>query len=207
MAGASLSDFSFPEPDYDHVAVKESVFPFARFPGVDTVLGPEMRSTGEVMGLDTDFATAFAKSQLGSGTQLPKSGTAFISVREADKQRAVEAARGLSALGFTLIATRGTAGFLSENGIEVAAVNKVMEGRPHIVDAIKNGDVDLVVNTTEGEKSLADSKSIRRSVLMDKIPYYTTLAGAEAAIAAIGALGEKNLEVSSLQEYEQRRRS
>jgi carbamoyl-phosphate synthase large subunit len=159
------------------------------------------------MGLDTDFATAFAKSQLGSGTQLPKSGTAFISVREADKQRAVEAARGLSALGFTLIATRGTAGFLSENGIEVAAVNKVMEGRPHIVDAIKNGDVDLVVNTTEGEKSLADSKSIRRSVLMDKIPYYTTLAGAEAAIAAIGALGEKNLEVSSLQEYEQRRRS
>ncbi len=207
MAGAPLSEFSFPKPDYDHVAVKESVFPFARFPGVDTVLGPEMRSTGEVMGLDGDFATAFAKSQLGSGTVLPKGGTAFISVREADKQRAVEAARGLQELGFSLIATRGTASFLAESGIDVTPVNKVMEGRPHIVDAIKNGDVDLVVNTTEGEQSLADSKSIRRSVLMDKIPYYTTLAGAEAAVSAIAALGKGKLEVLSLQEYETQRRA
>ncbi|MDB2668477.1 carbamoyl-phosphate synthase large subunit, partial [Alphaproteobacteria bacterium] len=207
MAGAKLSEFNLQKPDYDHIAVKESVFPFARFLGVDTVLGPEMRSTGEVMGLDMDFATAFAKSQLGSGTVLPAGGTAFISVRESDKPRALVAARGLLELGFTLLATRGTAFFLSQNGVEVTPVNKVMEGRPHIVDTMKDGDVHLVINTTQGEKSLADSKSIRRSALMDKIPYYTTLAGAEAAVAAIGALGRGKLQVSSLQEYESRRRA
>ena len=207
MAGAKLSEFNLQKPDYDHIAVKESVFPFARFLGVDTVLGPEMRSTGEVMGLDMDFATAFAKSQLGSGTVLPAGGTAFISVRESDKPRALVAARGLLELGFTLLATRGTASFLSQNGVEVTPVNKVMEGRPHIVDTMKDGDVHLVINTTQGEKSLADSKSIRRSALMDKIPYYTTLAGAEAAVAAIGALGRGKLQVSSLQEYESRRRA
>ena len=207
MAGAKLSEFNLQKPDYDHIAVKESVFPFARFLGVDTVLGPEMRSTGEVMGLDMDFATAFAKSQLGSGTVLPAGGTAFISVRESDKPRALVAARGLLELGFTLLATRGTASFLSQNGVEVTPVNKVMEGRPHIVDTMKDGDVHLVINTTQGEKSLADSKSIRRSALMDKIPYYTTLAGAEAAVSAIGALGRGKLQVSSLQEYESRRRA
>jgi carbamoyl-phosphate synthase large subunit len=207
MAGSKLAEFNLQTPDYDHVAVKESVFPFARFLGVDTVLGPEMRSTGEVMGLDKDFATAFAKSQLGSGTVLPATGTAFISVRESDKPRSLRAAQGLQDIGFTLIATRGTAAYLAENGIAVTPVNKVMEGRPHIVDAMKNGDVDLVVNTTEGEKSLADSKSIRRSALMDKIPYYTTLAGAEAAVAAIGALSKGDLQVCSLQEYESKRRA
>jgi carbamoyl-phosphate synthase large subunit len=201
MAGAPLSEFNMKAQSYDHIAVKESVFPFNRFPGVDTILGPEMRSTGEVMGLDLDFATAFAKSQLGSSTVLPKSGTAFISVREGDKQRAIVPAKRLEQLGFKLIATGGTATFLAQNGIDVEPVNKVAEGRPHIVDAIKNGDVQLVVNTTEGEKSLADSKSIRRTTLEMKIPYYTTLAGAEAAVAAIRALDENELSVTSLQDY------
>ncbi|MDG1006593.1 MAG: carbamoyl-phosphate synthase large subunit, partial [Alphaproteobacteria bacterium] len=201
MAGAPLSEFNMTPQSYDHIAVKESVFPFNRFPGVDTILGPEMRSTGEVMGLDLDFATAFAKSQLGSSTVLPDGGTAFISVREGDKQRAIAPAQRLTQLGFKLIATGGTAAFLAQNGIDVEPVNKVAEGRPHIVDAIKNGDVQLVVNTTEGEKSLADSKSIRRTTLEMKIPYYTTLAGAEAAVAAIKALDENELSVTSLQDY------
>jgi carbamoyl-phosphate synthase large subunit len=201
MAGAKLSDFDLTLPPYEHIAVKESVFPFARFPGVDTVLGPEMRSTGEVMGLDTDFATAFAKSQLGGGTFLPDSGKAFISVREGDKQRALVPAKRLVDLGFEIIATRGTAQFLADNGIAVTPVNKVMEGRPHIVDTMKNNEVTLVVNTTEGEKSLADSKSIRRTALMMKIPYYTTLAGAEAAVAAIAATRAGSMQVRSLQDY------
>ena len=207
MAGAKLSEMNLTIQPYDHIAVKESVFPFARFPGVDTILGPEMRSTGEVMGLDMDFATAFAKSQMGGGTHLPNEGTAFISVREGDKQRAIVPAKRLNELGFKLIATRGTAQFLAENGVDVAPINKVMEGRPHIVDAMKNGDVQLVVNTTEGEKSLADSKSIRRTALENKIPYYTTLAGAEAAVAAIAALRDNPPGVASLQDYEARRQS
>ena len=207
MAGAKLSEMNLTAQPYDHIAVKESVFPFARFPGVDTILGPEMRSTGEVMGLDMDFATAFAKSQMGGGTILPDQGTAFISVRENDKQRAIVPAKRLNDLGFKVVATHGTAQFLSENGVAVEPINKVMEGQPHIVDAMKNGDVQLVVNTTEGEKSLADSKSIRRTALENKIPYYTTLAGAEAAVAAIAALRENTPGVASLQDYEARRRS
>ena len=207
MAGAKLSAFNLTAQPYDHIAVKESVFPFARFPGVDTILGPEMRSTGEVMGLDMDFPTAFAKSQLGGGTILPSEGTAFISVREGDKQRAILPAKRLTDMGFKVIATRGTAEFLQENGVSVEAINKVMEGRPHIVDAMKNGDVQVVVNTTEGEKSLADSKSIRRTALENKIPYYTTLAGAEAAVAAIDALSQNQPGVASLQDYEARRRA
>ena len=201
MAGAKLAEFGLTTLNYDHIAVKESVFPFARFPGVDTVLGPEMRSTGEVMGLDMDFATAFAKSQLGSSTHLPDGGTVFLSVRENDKQRAVAPAKRLTELGFKLIATRGTAGFLSDHGVSVEPIKKVMEGRPHIVDAMKNDAVQLVVNTTEGEQSLADSKSIRRTALEMKIPYYTTLAGAEAAVAAIAALRDNSLSVKSLQDY------
>ena len=201
MAGSKLSEFGLDLQPYDHIAVKEAVFPFARFPGVDTVLGPEMRSTGEVMGLDTNFALAFAKSQLGGGTVLPETGTAFISVRENDKQRAILPTQSLLNMGFKVIATRGTAAFLAEQGLDVAPINKVLEGRPHIVDAMKNGDVQLVVNTTEGEKSLADSKSIRRTALIMKIPYYTTMAGAEAAVAAIRALSAQNLGVRSLQDY------
>ncbi len=207
MAGAKLSEFNLTAQSYDHIAVKESVFPFARFPGVDTVLGPEMRSTGEVMGLDMDFATAFAKSQLGSSIILPTAGTAFISVRETDKQRAIAPAKRLNELGFTIIATRGTATFLRDNGVTVEPINKVMEGRPHIVDAMENDAVQLVVNTTEGEQSLLDSKSIRRTALEMKIPYYTTLAGAEATVAAIAAIGENALTVTSLQDYETRRKA
>jgi len=205
MAGSKLSDFNLTTLEYDHIAVKESVFPFARFPGVDTVLGPEMRATGEVMGVDMGFATAFANSQLGSSIHLPDSGTVFLSVRENDKQRAVAPAKRLAELGFNLVATRGTASFLSDNGVSVEPINKVMEGRPHIVDAMKNDAVQLVVNTTEGEQSLADSKSIRRTALEMKIPYYTTLAGAEAAVAAIAALRNNSLSVTSLQDYGIRR--
>ncbi|HSH27373.1 MAG TPA: carbamoyl-phosphate synthase large subunit, partial [Wenzhouxiangella sp.] len=173
MAGETVASFGLSTKELGHIAVKEAVFPFARFPGVDTVLGPEMRSTGEVMGLDRDFGVAFAKSQLGAGVKVPAKGTAFISVKDADKERIVEPARKLIALGFKIIATSGTARFLKDAGLEVAVVNKVLEGRPHIVDAMKNGDVQLVFNTTEGAQALADSKSIRQTALTSKIPYYT----------------------------------
>jgi carbamoyl-phosphate synthase large subunit len=177
------------------------VFPFARFPGVDTVLGPEMRSTGEVMGIDRDYAMAFAKSQLGSGTVLPRKGTVFVSVREADKGAIVAAMRDLVDLGFRILATRGTRRALAEQGIPCDQVNKVLEGRPHIVDLMKNGEVQLVFNTTEGAKALADSKDIRRTALMNHIPYYTTLAGARAATRAIKALASGTLTVAPLQSY------
>jgi carbamoyl-phosphate synthase large subunit len=187
------------------------VFPFARFPGVDTVLGPEMRSTGEVMGLDwrrpgeadmsPAFARAFAKSQLGGGTVLPAKGAVFVSVKDADKPWIVEAVRILTGRGFRIIATSGTAGFLEAQGFTVERVKKVLEGRPHIVDAMKNGDVQLVFNTTEGKQSLEDSFSLRRSALMMKIPYYTTAAGALAAAQAIAARAEGPLEVRPLQSY------
>ncbi|QPC42438.1 carbamoyl-phosphate synthase large subunit [Kaustia mangrovi] len=201
MAGEPLSGFGLVSRPLKHIGVKEAVFPFARFPGVDTVLGPEMRSTGEVMGLDRDYATAFAKSQLGSGTQVPVSGTAFVSVRESDKPRILDAARTLVGLGFRIIATGGTQRYLSEHGIECTKVNKVLEGRPHIVDAMKNGEVQLVFNTTEGAKALEDSKSIRRTALIHKIPYYTTLSGALAATRAIAAYKAGTLEVTPLQDY------
>ena len=201
MAGVPLSKFNLKPIDLPYFAVKEAVFPFARFPGVDTILGPEMRSTGEVMGLDKRFDMAFAKSQIGAGSTLPQSGCAFISVREDDKKRVVEPAKQLINLGFRIIATRGTAKYLESCGIAVEPVNKVLEGRPHIVDVMKNGDVQLVINTTEGEQSLNDSKSIRRTTLMMKVPYYTTIAGAEAAVSAIAALGSNAIQVQSLQDY------
>jgi carbamoyl-phosphate synthase large subunit len=212
MAGETLAGFGL-EGAGDvprHIAVKEAVFPFARFPGVDTVLGPEMRSTGEVMGLDwvregegllPAFARAFAKSQLGGGTKLPSGGTVFVSVRDADKPFAVEPVRRLLHLGFQVIATGGTATFLRGEGLEVRRVNKVLEGRPDVVDAMKNGGVQLVINTTEGRQSLEDSFSIRRTALTMKIPYYTTITGAHAAAQAIAALAEGALEVRSLQSY------
>jgi len=201
MAGASLKSFGLRAPRLKHVAVKEAVFPFARFPGVDPVLGPEMRSTGEVMGIDRDFAIAFAKSQLGSGTALPTTGTVFVSVREADKDNILGAIRDLVELGFRIIATRGTKRHLEMHGIPCEQVNKVLEGRPHIVDAMKNQEVQLVVNTTEGAKALADSKDIRRTALLNKIPYYTTLSGAIAVTEAIKSLKADNLEVAPLQSY------
>ncbi|WP_421592963.1 carbamoyl-phosphate synthase large subunit [Shinella sp. M27] len=191
-----------PDPrNLKHIAVKEAVFPFARFPGVDTLLGPEMRSTGEVIGLDTDFALAFAKSQLGAGVDLPREGTVFVSVRDGDKDRVLTAVRLLTEIGFKVMATSGTARFLAENGIAAIKVNKVQEGRPHVEDAIRNRQVQLVINTTDGNKAISDSKSLRRAALMQKVPYYTTMAGALAAAQAIKALKQGQLEVRPLQSY------
>jgi len=201
MAGERLSTLDLKRTSSPHIAVKEAVLPFGRFPGVDTILGPEMRSTGEVMGLDETFGRAFAKSQIGAGQKLPLAGTVFISVKEADKELAVTPARELLAMGFTIIATRGTAKLLAEHGLDVKLVNKVLEGRPHIVDALKNGEVQLVFNTTEGAQALADSYSIRRTALQMKVPYYTTMAGAAAATQGIAALKAGSLEVAPLQSY------
>jgi carbamoyl-phosphate synthase large subunit len=201
MAGERLAAFSLRRPKPDHIAVKEAVMPFTRFPGVDTVLGPEMRSTGEVMGIDTTFGRAFAKSQIGAGARLPRGGVVFVSVKESDKPLSVVPARQLVGMGFDLIATRGTAKYLEAAGVPVRMVNKVLEGRPHIVDALKNGEVQLVFNTTEGQQSLADSLSIRRTALQMKVPYYTTMAGAAAAVEGIAALREGALDVRPLQSY------
>ena len=201
MAGESLSGFTLAGPTPSHTAVKEAVFPFARFPGVDILLGPEMRSTGEVMGLDRSFNRAFAKSQLGAGTTLPVSGTVFISVKDRDKPALAVIARCLHHMGFTLLATDGTAQVFDQAGLPVRRINKVLEGHPHIVDAMINGEVQLVFNTTEGAQTIADSFSLRRTALVNNIPYYTTVAGARAAVAAIAALRNGSLEVAPLQSY------
>ena len=184
-----------------HYAVKEAVFPFARFAGIDVILGPEMKSTGEAMGLDTDFARAFAKAQIAAGTNLPSKGRVFVSVKESDKAFMVKPVAKLLEMGFIVLATNGTADFLAKHGLTIERVNKVHEGSPHIVDKMKNGEIALVMNTTEGAKALADSFSIRRTALLGKIPYYTTLAGSRAAVQAIAAIGENGLGVRSLQEY------
>ena len=202
MAGETLAELGLSEvAKFDHIAVKEAVFPFSRFPGVDVLLGPEMKSTGEVMGLDRDFARAFLKAQMGAGSHLPTKGTAFVSVKERDKERVAPTVKKLVSMGFKIIATCGTAKFFNEQGIDATSVNKVLEGRPHIVDAILNDDVQLVFNTTEGQQAIDDSYSIRREALTAGIPYYTTLAGAYAATEAIEALRAENLEVDSLQSY------
>jgi carbamoyl-phosphate synthase large subunit len=203
MAGAALDGFGLGEGPIrgPRIAVKEAVFPFARFPGVDPLLGPEMRSTGEVMGLDRTFAAAYLKSQIAAGMKIPTSGCCFISVRNSDKSVIMEPARALLALGFRLIATRGTAEWLSANGIPVGHVNKVMEGRPHIVDVMSDGGVQLIFNTTEGAQSLADSASIRQMATALGIPYYTTISGARAAAQAIEALKTRPLEAGALQTY------
>ena len=201
MAGEPLASFGLSPKPLPHIGVKEAVFPFARFPGVDVLLGPEMRSTGEVIGLDRSFGVAFAKSQLGGGTAVPKTGTLFVSVRDGDKGRILPAVRTLAALGFRVLATGGTQRFLEENGVPATRINKVLEGRPHVVDAIKNGDIQLVFNTTEGAGALSDSRSLRRAALLHKVPYYTTLAGAAAAAEGIEAYSRGDLEVRALQEY------
>jgi carbamoyl-phosphate synthase large subunit len=210
MAGQRLADFHLSPMSTDHIAVKEAVFPFARFPGVDTILGPEMRSTGEVMGLDwrregepmsAAFARAFAKSQLAGGVVLPEGGAVFVSVKDSDKAWVVEPVRLLIESGFRILATGGTADHLEAAGLKVEKIKKVLEGRPNIVDAMKNGDVQLVFNTTEGRQSLEDSFSLRRTALMMKIPYYTTTAGALAAAQAIGAGKLGSLDVRPLQSY------
>jgi carbamoyl-phosphate synthase large subunit len=178
-------------------SVKEAVFPFIKFPGVDTILGPEMKSTGEVMGVGTTFAEAFVKSQLGASTKLPREGRAFISVRKEDYQKVVEIAHALNELGFSLVATKGTAAALTANGLKVDSVNKVAEGRPHIVDMIKNGDISFIVNVTEDKRAVADSYEIRRTALQNKVTYYTTIAGAKAA--CIGMAHIQELQVESIQ--------
>ena len=202
MAGAKLREFNLDDDSIaPHVAVKEAVFPFNRFANVDTILGPEMKSTGEVMGLDVSFERAFAKAQLGAGVKLPESGTAFLSVRDSDKAASIGVARRLIDSGFTIMATRGTAARLREAGLAVVVVNKVLEGRPHCVDAIRSGDIQIVINTAAGAQSVTDSFDIRRSALTHGVPHYTTIAGARAAAHAIAALKSGTLEVAPLQAY------
>lgn len=205
MAGESLGAFdlkSYALSLKPHVCVKEAVFPFARFAGVDVILGPEMKSTGEAMGIDSDFPRAFAKSQLSAGSTIPKSGTVFVSVKEADKSSIAPAIAELIGLGFYIVATRGTANYLNSKGLKVEVVNKVREGRPHIVDMLKDGKIAMVINTTESGESVADSFSIRRTALLGKIPYYTTIAGAKAITSAISAINTGGgLDVCSIQDY------
>lgn len=201
MAGEALSSFDLKHKDLDHIAVKEAVFPFARFPGVDTILGPEMRSTGESMGLDRDFGLAFAKSQIGAGNLLPLEGNVFISVRNEDKQAAIEIAERLSKFGYGIVATHGTAKAIAEAGFEVRGVNKVREGRPHIVDIMKNGEIQLVLNTTDGAQAIKDSFSIRSTALTQKIPYTTTITGALAISKGMAAMKDKEIGVEPLQNY------
>jgi carbamoyl-phosphate synthase large subunit len=201
MAGEPLAGFALRQRKLDHVAVKEAVFPFARFPGVDLLLGPEMKSTGEVMGLDRDFGAAFAKSQLGSGNLLPSEGTVFISVRDQDKPAMVALGRELLAHGYRLIATNGTAEHLRAAGLAVELINKVHQGRPHVVDRIKDGDIAMVINTTEGQQAIRDSYTLRRAALVHKVPYYTTVAGARAVVQAMTTLLARELAVTPLQSY------
>ncbi len=201
MAGEKLASFNLQPPIHKHVAVKEAVFPFSRFPGVDVLLGPEMKSTGEVMGIDVDFPKAFAKSQLGAGVNLPLKGNVFISVRDRDKPSVIAIATQLTHMGFAIVATSGTAKTLKEAGIKVTSINKVLEGSPHIVDAMINGDIHLVMNTTEGAKALADSFSLRQAALLNKIPYYTTVAEASAVVQGIAALQAGNMQFEPIQNY------
>ncbi|WP_022696985.1 carbamoyl-phosphate synthase large subunit [Euryhalocaulis caribicus] len=200
MAGAKLPQFDLRQVWSGRMAVKAVTLPFARFPGVDPVLGPEMRSTGESMGTDVNFENAFSKAQRAIGVTLPHEGTVFMSVKDSDKDAIVPLAAQLADIGFRVIATGGTAAFLKEKGVPVERINKVYEGRPHIVDAMKNGDVDLVFNTTEGRQALQDSYSIRRTALELKIPYYTTRAAVKAAVMAIAKTDEEKMDVMSLQE-------
>jgi carbamoyl-phosphate synthase large subunit len=202
MAGKSLRELGIiADIVPTHVSVKESVFPFVKFPGVDTLLGPEMKSTGEVMGIGDTFAAAFAKAQLGANVKLPKTGKVFISLHDADKKLIVDAAKKLYNSGFQLVATQGTASYLQEKGVACQVVNKVKEGRPHIVDAIKNGEICMVFNTTQGAQAVADSFSIRRETLMHNVAYYTTVAGANAVVEGIVNLQQADLSVKPLQEY------
>ena len=201
MAGASLADVLPPMRPMSHIAVKESVFPFARFPGTDPILSPEMKSTGEVMGIAATFPLAFAKAMLGAGMNIPDRGTVFVSVKDADKPHILPAMRELRELGFDLVATAGTAAYLAAEGVEVERINKVTQGRPHIVDAIKDGRIALVVNTTEGWQSHKDSASIRASAVAGNVPYFTTAAASIAAARAIGSTRGRALEVRPLQDY------
>jgi carbamoyl-phosphate synthase large subunit len=202
MAGKTLAELGLErEIVPQHYAVKESVFPFVKFPGVDTILGPEMRSTGEVMGLGESFAEAFGKAMLASGSRLPAEGTVFVSVRDRDKPAVADLALRLTRLGYSIVATRGTAEVLKRAGITAEVVEKVGEGSPHVVDLLKDGKIHMVVNTTSGEKAIKDSYSIRRQTVLSGIAYFTTMAAAAAAIAALEDGRDRALSVCSLQEY------
>ena len=215
MAGAKLKEFGLADAPRngglgngkagngaEHIAVKESVFPFNRFPGIDTLLGPEMKSTGEVMGMADAFGRAFAKAQIAAGHFLPRSGAVFFSVKDDDKPAMVDLAQSLSDAGFAIKATRGTGAYLQRHGLTVEIVNKVLEGQPHVVDALINGDIHMIINTTEASgQSLADSFHVRRAALGHDLPYYTTVAGARAAVQAVLALTDGTLEVAPLQSY------
>ena len=201
MAGELLRNFDITPKIKGQFAVKEAVFPFDRFPGVDTVLGPEMKSTGEVMGMDAGWGRAFLKAQMATGMKLPIHGTVFISVREADKPKVAALAKDFVDEGMTIMATRGTASVIADSGIDVIVVNKVREGQPHCVDAMINGDVALVVNTVEGAREVEESKGIRSTALAKRIPYSTTMPGASAVARAIRALRAQTLAIRSLQDY------
>jgi carbamoyl-phosphate synthase large subunit len=202
MMGEKLGDLGFTEEVIPaHVAVKESVFPFAKFPGVDTLLGPEMKSTGEVMGIDASFGVAFAKAQIAAGTHLPSTGMVFLSVNDGDKQALAPIAERLARCGFSLCATGGTAAFLQERGLEVSALKKVQEGNPNAVDAVRSGEIVMVINTPRGSGAHRDSFPIRRAALECQVPYFTTIAGADAATDGIEFLLQQSLNVRSLQEY------
>jgi carbamoyl-phosphate synthase large subunit len=202
IAGKTLKELGLTgEKSIKHVAVKEAVFPFDRFPGVDTILGPEMKSTGEVMGIDDEFGLAYAKAQAASNNKIPTSGKIFLSVKDKDKQQTFDIARKLRELGFKLVATRGTAGYLHAHGIEVESINKVMEGRPHVVDLIKNKEINFIINTVTGSQAQKDSFSIRRSALQYRIPYTTTISSAKAVVMAIESLLKRELKIKSIQEY------
>jgi carbamoyl-phosphate synthase large subunit len=206
IAGKTLKELGLTgEKSIKHVAVKEAVFPFDRFPGVDTILGPEMKSTGEVMGIDDEFGLAYAKAQAASNNKIPTSGKIFLSVKDKDKDFTVEIARKLRELGFKLVATRGTAGYLHAHGIEVESINKVMEGRPHVVDLIKNKEINFIINTVTGSQAQKDSFSIRRSALQYRIPYTTTISSAKAVVMAIESLLKRELKIKSIQEYHENR--
>jgi carbamoyl-phosphate synthase large subunit len=202
MLGKTLAELGFTrEVEPAHLAVKESVFPFIRFPDVDILLGPEMKSTGEVMGIDKTFGMAFAKAQLAAGYSLPLSGNVFVSVRDQDKPAILPVAREFAQIGFGIFATRGTSAFLSEHGVRNRMVAKLKEGRPHVIDHIKNEEINLVINTSTGSKTASDAYLIRRATLVYNLPYATTIAGARALAQAIGALSSGELQVTSLQEY------
>jgi len=201
MAGAKLADFQMLTAPLSHVAVKEAVFPFSRFPGVDVFLGPEMKSTGEVMGIDNDFGRAFGKSQLAASTVLPLEGSVFISVKDADKPAFIPICRDLSVMGFEILATGGTTDALNAAGVPAKRINKVMEGRPHAVDAMLSNQISLVMNTAQGAPAIRDSFSLRQTALKNNIPYYTTVSGSRAAVAAIKSMKEDKLGVKSIQDY------
>ena len=201
MIGKKLSDFNIQNHNISHISVKEAVFPFARFPGTDVILGPEMKSTGEVMGIGSTFGEAFAKSQLGASIELPIKGQVFISIKDDDKKNIIPVAQKLFNLGFKICATSGTAKILNDNKIETNYIKKVIEGRPNAIDAMLSGEIQLVINTVEGSNSIKDSFSLRQTALLNKIPYYTTLQGANAATLAIKVIKEEVLTVKSIQSY------